>query len=278
MNLKFIKILVLFVLVVGTSAIARADTSFPRFRHIDPEAKQAADLPKVPIKLLADEDFAPYSFPGTDGLQKGIAIDLARSACQELQLTCEIVTKPFAELLAALENGEGDLVVTGIKLSGSAIALAEMTRPFFVSTAQFVTKSGSQLKDTDIRTLAGRRIGYVKDTSHGAFVEKYYGRSDLVSFPGETEMLAALKAGSVDLAFGDSMHVSFWLNGEASQSCCSTLGKPFVDRKTFSRGMVFMVNRERQGLRQAFDYALDRLEESGETGKIFARYVPVPLW
>lgn len=260
------------------TSIANGQTSFPRFRHIDPASKLAADLPKTPIRLLADEDFAPYSFPGTDGPQKGIAIDLARAACDELQLTCEIVTRPFAELLTALERGEGDLVVTGVKLSESTIAKAEITRPYYVSSARFATKSGSQLKDNDIRTLAGRRLGYVKDTSHGAFVEKHYSRSDLAPFPNENAMFDALRSGSIDAAFGDTLHLAFWLKGEASQSCCAELGKPFIDRTTFSRGLVFLVSKERQGLRQAFDYALDRLEEGGETAKVFARYVPAPLW
>jgi ABC-type amino acid transport substrate-binding protein len=56
------------------------------------------------------------------------------------------------------------------------------------------------------------------------------------------------------------------------------LGKPFVDRQTYSRNLVFAFAKDRDALREAFDQALDALEEDGLTAAIFTRYVPLPLW
>jgi ABC-type amino acid transport substrate-binding protein len=41
---------------------------------------------------------------------------------------------------------------------------------------------------------------------------------------------------------------------------------------------VFLIRRGDEELRQAFDYALDQLQESGTFARIFARYVPARFW
>lgn len=260
------------------SLAANSSAAQVQFRHVDIGAIAPVETIKNPIKLLTDIDFPPFSFQNPDKTSSGIAVDLAVAACAELKLTCQLIPKPFGELLPALKNHEGDAIITGIRLSSDILKIASATRPYYFSSARFITRTGMTFTQPDARALAGRRIGYVKGTSHAAFLGKYYERSALTPFNDENALLESLRTATIDAAFTDSLHASFWLKGTNAQKCCVNLGESFIDRQTFSRSMSLVISNDQPNLREAFDYALDRMQEKGTTAKIFQRYIPDSLF
>ena len=271
-----------FLLMGVLFSTALAQTSslapFPHFRHVD-AGHIAAATPNVQnLVLLTDNDFAPWSFVAADGALQGISVDLARAACAELSATCEFKAMPFAQLLPTLRQGQGDAIISGLKLDAGLAKDFALTRPYFLTLARFAVRNGSPLELPDIRTLAGRRVGFVKGTAHAVFLDTYYGRSALSPFDNPAEMQEALRTGQIDAAFGDALQLAFWINGQASKSCCAFLGKAFVDRNSFSRSLVFIAKRDERNLRQALDDALDVLETKNITAEIFARYLPASVW
>ena len=267
----------LLLLLIGGFNSLSAETSnnsFPFFRYVDSGAVVPAALPKEPIKFLTDSNFPPFSFQKTDAAMAGISIELAQAACAELKISCLFVAKPFSELLPALKNHEGDAIISGLRLTPEILKQVLATRPYFFSTARFIARIGMPFSEPDVKSLAGRRIGFIKATSHAAFLEKYFERSALVAFDDESALFEALRTGTIDAAFGDSMHMAFWLKGSNARGCCQELGKSFIDRSTFSRNLSLLVNSNQADLREALDFALDRLEEKGVSAKIFAHYLP----
>ena len=268
--------ILLSVVFCGTveSWAANNAANFLLFRHVDPGAIAPLEYPTGTIKLLAEGDYPPFSFQNSDTAIVGISVDIAMAACAEIKMNCQIVVKPFADLLPALKNHEGDVIITGLRLTPEIMNVASATRPYFFSSARFLTRIGMPFTQPDARDLAGRRVGYVKGTSHAAFLLKYYERAALTPFNDENAMLESLRTATIDAAFTDSLHASFWLKGSNARNCCITLGESFVDRASFSRSMSLLVSVDKPNLREALDYAMDRLEEKGITAKIFARYLP----
>jgi polar amino acid transport system substrate-binding protein len=268
--------LALLFMVVGQSFgyAEDAPVSFPKFRHVDIGAAAPQDPVSGTVKLLADADFAPFSFKNGNGALTGISVEIAQAACAELSLTCEIIPLPFTDLLPALSRKDGDAIITGMRNTPDILQNANMTRPYFFSFGRFVARTGTPFENPDARSLAGRRLGFVKATSHQVFLEKYYERSALTPFDSEPALFEALRTGKLDVAFTDSLHASFWIKGQASRGCCKSLGAGFIDRNTFTRGLSFLVRNDRENLREGFDFALDRLEEKNLSSKIFARYLP----
>ncbi len=261
---------VLFICVPAFSAVQ----TFPHFRHVDPLATMPTERVAGPVTLLTDEDFAPFSYKDDKGAITGIAVDMALQACAEVKLTCQLKPMPFADLMPALARGEGDAIISGLRPSAELMKKTIMTRPYFFSFGRFVMRVGMPFETPDIRTLAGRRIGYVNGTSHQAFLEKYYDRSALTPFAGEAELFESLRTGKLDAVFTDSLRAGFWLNGTASRNCCVALGAGFGDEATVTRGLAFFTRQNRELLREYFDFALDRLDENGQATKIFSRYLP----
>jgi polar amino acid transport system substrate-binding protein len=254
------------------------DTTVPKFRHIDPGIRAIQALPKLTMRLLVSADYAPFEFQGSDGLVKGISVDLARAACANLHVTCELVVKPFPELVPALERAEGDLIITPLHLTASALLKLAATRPYYVSSARFVVKTDSRIEKPDRRSFAGLRIGAIRNSAQAAFLKSNFVKFTLQDYDTDADLFAAVQNSDINAAFTDGLHAAFWLKGETAKACCRTLGGPFMDPTTFSHGASFATSKDRQGLVDAFDQALDSLETSGATAEIFTRYVPASLW
>ncbi len=251
---------------------------FPRFRAIDADAPHTSKVPLPTVRLLAETDFAPWSFTLEDGSLAGISVDLARAACTEAGLTCDVLPVPFTNLLPSLIKGDGDVIVSGLRLNHEIINGTALTRPYFRSMARFMIRRGTQIEGADPRSLAGRRVGVVTGTAHEAFLKKFYDKAQLVVQPSESAMYEALRTGALDVAFGDSLHMSFWMNSDGARKCCMNLGGAVLDSDSFSRPLVYVARKDKAAIRDRLDEALDQLEDKGTTGEIFRHYLPAPIW
>lgn len=249
----------------------------PLFRTVEEQAR-----PKLPdnlsVRLIADADFAPYSFRSRTGSPAGISVEIAIAACEQARLACTVEVRPFAEILPALERGEADVAVTGPRLDEKTLSAARMTRPYFRIMGRFAVANASTLEVASVGNLAGRRLGVVKDTVHARWLAAYYDSARITPYDDLAKAGAALKAGEVDVIFGDNLQVIYWVAGETAADCCRLLDGAFSDFDYFSRNLSFLVRRDRPELAQALDYGLDKAQAAGSTAKILRTYVPLDPW
>ena len=273
---------VFFLLVVKSEVAYTQETAAraydpPLFRAVE-DAPRPEIPENLPVRLIADADFAPYSFLTSTGAPAGLAVELAIAACERARLRCTVEARPYGDILGALERGEADVAVTGPRLDPQTLTAAEMTRPFFRIMARFAVTAGNELQKADPEALSGSRIGVVKDTVHARWLETYYAGSTLEPYDSLAAAGEALKAGEIDAIFGDNLQTIYWVAGEAAAQCCRLLGGTYSDFDFFSRNLAFLVRPGTAGLRAAFDYGLDQAQSSGATAKIIRSYVPLSPW
>jgi len=270
----YFQIPVLFLVVFTGPVQAKEAVAFPHFRQVDKEqAKPELTLPGK-IILLADEDFAPFSFKALDGKSAGIALQLALSSCGMLKIACDVKFLPYASLVQALASKQGDVIVGGPSTTSLTGQAFRTTRPYYLSFSRFIKRSGVNFAGADAKSLAGRRLGVVQGTAQEQFLKKNFSRSSLITFDNKAILFETLRTGGVDLAFADSTLSAFWLKGESARDCCVAFGGAFMDRATITRSLVMVMRPEDQTLQSAFDYALDQLQENGSTAKVFQTYLP----
>ena len=267
----------LLPLVAHTQEVSPSGYEPPQFRTLVETSAPA--LPDgTEVRLIADADFAPFSFISASGAPAGLSIELSLAACTELKIRCTVTALPFDAVIPALQSGEGDVVVTGPRLTEETLRATAMTRPYFRIMGRFAVQSGSALKAADFGSLTGRRIGVVKDTLHAQWLEAYYGRSDIIPFEDGKAAGEALRTGGIDTLFGDNLAMIYWVSGQVAANCCRVLDGAFSDFDHFSRNLAFLVRRDRPDLRAAFDYGLDMAQKNGTTAKIIKAYVPLSPW
>jgi polar amino acid transport system substrate-binding protein len=266
-------VLLSLVVVLPIFANAAEPISFPHFRHVDRTLESTAPAEASVLTLLADEDFAPFSFKTADGKMTGVSVQLALAACAELKVKCQVKALSFSGLLPALEQKLGDVIVGGPILRAADLGKFEQTRPYFFAMSEFISRTGSGFLNTDAKRIAGHRLGFTKGSAQETFLRKYYDRSILVDFSDEQTLFEALRTGSLDVAFVDAQHAGFWLKGSDARNCCTVLGEPYFDRASFSHPLAFIMKIDRVDLRDSFDHALDLLQDRGTSSTFFATYL-----
>jgi polar amino acid transport system substrate-binding protein len=264
--------------VIAVRAEDTAPYDVPLYRHVEELKKPPPAEGLSTIRLLTDEDFPPYSYRDANGGVTGLNVELALGVCSELALACEIVAKPWAQLRPALDSGEGNAIISGMRLTAESAEGLDTTRAFFRAAGRFAVRHDSEIGEVTPNQLAGRKIGAVEGSGHAAWLKRYFPKSEIVTFAATAEARAGLKNGKTDLLFADGVDLVFWLNGEDSAKCCKLVPGAFVDSNYFSNAMFYVVRRGDTPLRRLLDHGLDRMQTSGRFAEIFRRYVPASPW
>lgn len=268
----------LAITAAGPARTQEPDYGVPHFRHAEALGKPPKFDKTRRLVLLADDDFAPFSYRDADGQLRGLAIDTARAACTEMALNCEFRAAAWETLTQALTSGPADAAISGLRTTETVLETLEPTRPFYRALARFAVRKDNPLKHPDLASLAGKRIGAVAASAHAAWLKTYFREVEIVQFGDLAAAEDALRRGDIDALFADALQLVFWTSGPTSQNCCRLADGAFVDQDYFSRGFSFFVKRGDRELKAAFDYALDQLQTKGEFAKIFRLYVPASPW
>jgi polar amino acid transport system substrate-binding protein len=227
------------------------------------------------IRFLTDLDYPPFDYAGPDGNPAGFNVDLARLICDEIKVACTIQARPFATLLDALNDNQGDAVIASIAATPDTRKRADFSDPYYRTPARFAARIDSPIGDVLPELVAGKKIAVVAGTSHEAYLKQMFTQADIHSYPNADAARAALKEGQVDLLFGDGIALSFWLNGTSSGGCCAFRGGPFLDDRFFGEGVGIAVKRGNALLRQAFNWSLFQIWEKGSFTDLWLRYFPI---
>jgi polar amino acid transport system substrate-binding protein len=243
----------------------------------DPRRRpERPDLSRISgIRFLTEFDYPPFDYAGADGQPAGFNVDLARLICEEIKVTCTIQARRFDTLIDALNGNGGDAVIASLAVTPEMRLRVDFSDPYYRTPARFVSRKDVEIDAVRPTDLEGRRVAVVAGTSHEAYLRALFTEAELHPYPTSEEARAALRRGEVDLLFGDGIALAFWLNGTDSAGCCVFRGGPYIESRFFGEGVGIAVRRGNDLLRQAFNWALFRLWESGKFTDLWLRYFPI---
>jgi polar amino acid transport system substrate-binding protein len=227
------------------------------------------------IRFTTTDDFPPFSFLGPDGQPTKFNVNLARAIYIELTVPYSIQVRPFDGLIDTITAGQVDAAIAGIAITPETRAKLEFSDVYLRPAARFAVKSADRDRTISPAALNGRRVGVVKGSAHEAYLAAFFPLAEPVGFDKAAEAEAALKAGTVDLVFGDGGQLAFWLQSAAADTCCAFAGGPYLEPRYFGQGFAIALPPGRDDLRHAVDWALDSLYDKGIFADIYLRYFPV---
>lgn len=274
--LLLLGLLALAVLPISRTRAADASVAGP-YGLWDPHRRpEKPDLRSIrQIRFLTEDDYPPFDFQGSSGTLEGFNVDLARAICRQLKVPCTIQARRWDTIVAALEEGQADVIAASLVPTAEARERLLFSRPYYLRPARFAVRRQAPPPPLTPQSLTGQRIGVVAGTAHEAYAKAYLTTARLTPFPTDAALRAALKNGEVDLIFGDGIGLALWLNGTEAQGCCTFAGSPFLDSHFFGDGIGMAMRREDNDLRQAIDYALFQIWEQGVYADIARRWFPI---
>lgn len=273
-------VIAMAVTMADEASMAQTAKTFAmaRFRHADTSLSEADIKAIKKIRFIADEDFAPFSYRNGKGQLTGFSVALVDAMCKDMRIACEFQIVPFDKAVKALAEGKADAILSGIRRTPQAYEKLAFTRPYLHAMARFAVQIANPIGTPDARLLAGKRVGVIAGSVHEAFLKAYFKRAVVRPFIKAQEARDALRTGIVDALFGDAVQLMFWIASEDARTCCRLAAGAFMSRQFFTNDLTIAIRHDDRKLKRALDYGLDRMQESGLTGRIFRRFFPQSPW
>lgn len=229
------------------------------------------------IQFLATDSYPPFVFRDPQGRLTGFNVDLARALCQELGSSCALRIKDFDVLLPALQEDEGDAIISGLSRGLPVTRQLNFTEDYLKLPARFVIRE-ADIETFDEQDLAGKTIAVEAGSRFEAFANRFWPEADVEAFETAAEAREAVKADDVDAHFGDGLSLSFWLPSEAAANCCAFAGGPWLEAGYFDQGMAIATRPNDPERAAALNYALRQLYQKGIYQELYLRYFPLSFY
>lgn len=246
----------------------------------DPNARlPKPDFDKVrSIRFLTTDDYPPFHFARPDGTAAGFDVDLARAICADLKIACTIQARRFDTLIAQIREKNDDALIAAIADTPETRKDLAFTAPYYTTPARFVVKTGGDMSAPTPEALHGHTVGVETGTAHEAYLKAFFPDTKRVTFPDQSALHDALKAGKVEAIFADGISLALWLNSTGANNCCEFRGGPFTESRFFGSGVSMAVDKDNAALRQALDYELAKLTADGTYADLYLKYFPISFY
>ncbi len=224
----------------GTPSGSTAPTATPAPASPTPMESVSADQLVLPGKLVicSDIPYPPQEFFDAQGNPVGSDIEIGQTIAQRLGLTPDIQNSVFDTIIAALQGGKCDIIISAQNITTDRVKQVDMI-PYFQAGQSFVVAAGNPegIKVQD--DLCGKNIAaetgttevdYLNGTGDykgqglsAACVAKGKAKITVTSFAKDSDALLALQTSKVDAYFADSPVAGYYAVQHADQFALSGL-------------------------------------------------------
>lgn len=217
-----------------------------------------SDVPYPPF-----EDFdktAPTGFKGFD-------VDIVEAIAEQLDLKVTIKDSSFDALQSglALNSNQCDMAASAMTITPEREEKIGFSDGYYSSEQSLLVPTDSSI--ASISDLDGVKVGVQKGTTGESYANENASGADIVVFPSDGEMYAAIKAGQIDAILQDlPVNLDHQNDPKASGQ--------FKVVETYDTGEEYglAMRKTNTALIDAVDEALGALKDSGDYQKIYDTY------
>lgn len=222
----------------------------------------------------------PYAYLGTDGQVTGANIDILKAVLARLGITqLDTPISDFGSLVPGLVAKRFDLIGAGLFINPQRCKVIGYSNPVTRSGGAFIVKAGNPLKLHSLKDVAhnGKALLATQPGSNQVQEAKDSGiaSANVVLFEKDTEALAALEAGRVDVVYFPDAEIISLLKKASGPAVERAL--PF-EQILDAQGQpkwnyhAYGLPKDDPEFIQAFNEQLAALRASGELLKILRNY------
>lgn len=211
--------------------------------------------------VLANEGgFPPYNMTKADGSLEGFDIDIGTTICAAIKANCSWITNEWSGIIPALQAKKLDVIIGGMGITEERKKTVLFSQPYSRTYSFFGTVKGKEI-DVTPEALAGKTIGVQQGTTNAAYIESHFPKASLQLYPSMDALIADLRIGRIDVAFGD---VEPFTVKEGGDSALVKVGEPHA----VSEGIGMAFRPEDAALRDEFNAALAQMKKDGTWRKL----------
>jgi polar amino acid transport system substrate-binding protein len=190
-------------------SIALLAATFGLGFHGQAEAQNAPVLDRVlengELRVGMSGNQPPFNVRSRGGSLIGIEVDLATVLAASMGVELNIVTKPFGQLLPALNSGEVDVVMSGMAITPQRSRNVSFVGPTMFSGKSILTKSTTlaAVEEAEEINRANVRLAALAGSTSQQFVEQAIPEAQLTTVSDYDEAVELLRSDQVDALVAD---------------------------------------------------------------------------
>lgn len=237
-------------------------------------ARLAAVLASGELRVGTAANLPPLNMQDREGRVRGFEADLVELLADAMQLEVRYVVRPFAELLPALEQGEVDLVISGMTITPERNARVAFAGPYFISGTSMLTREGTfeQVESSEELDDPARTFAALESSTSELFVREALPQAKRVTTPDYESAVKLLIDGKVDAVVADHLacKLALWRNPTAG---LTTLRTPFT-----TEPLGIALPADDALLLNLVQNYLNTLRETGQLAQLKARWLADGSW
>ena len=153
--------------------------------------------------------YRPFAYETPTKEIVGYDIDISRAVAQKAGLQIKIVNTPWTGIFAALNNGDVDLVISGVTINDKRKQSYDFTAPYFEARQLIAVNKDSTVKN--LKDLSGKKVAVVTGSTADDIASREFGKTnpDIRRFESTPVIISELANGGVDAAIGDNGVIAF---------------------------------------------------------------------
>ena len=172
-----------------------------------PETKEQTPLEKIKEKgtliLGTSADYPPYEFHasinGNDEIV-GFDIEIGKEIAKDLGVELVIKDMKFDGLLAALDQGNIDIVIAGMSPTPERAENVDFSQIYYQSMQTVVIRAEDKDVLTSAESLIGKKIGVQKGAIQETIASEQFPGASPVALGKITDLILSLNSGRIDSA------------------------------------------------------------------------------
>ena len=209
--------------------------------------------------------YRPFAYETPSKEIVGYDVDIIKAVAQKAGLKIKIVNTPWTGIFAALNNGDVDLVISGVTINDKRKQSYDFTAPYFEARQLIAVHQASNVKS--LKDLAGKKVGVVTGSAGDDIASREFGKTntDIRRFESTPVVISELVGSGVDAAIGDNGVVAFRVQ-EHKQ--LKTVSDPNFPKEYF--GIV--VKQGNKALRDKLNTGLAAVKADGSYAQIYKKW------
>ena len=230
-------------------------------------ASPAANTGKV-YRVASNAEFAPFESLDSKGDVEGFDVDLMNAMAKEGNFKIEFKHQPWDSLFPALNNGDADVVMSGVTITDDRKQSMDFSDPYFEITQVVLVPKGKKISSSDdLKNM--NKVGVVTGYTGDFSVSKLLGSDNpkISRFETVPLIIKELENGGLDSVVSDSAVIANYVKNNP------TKGLDFITLPDFSvENYGIAVRKGDEAAVKMLNDALKKVRESGEYDKIYAKY------
>jgi polar amino acid transport system substrate-binding protein len=222
----------------------------------------------------------PYAYIGTDGKVTGANIEILQAILAPLGISkIETPITEFGSLVPGLAAGRFDLIGAGLFINTARCKVIGYSNPVTRSGGAFIVKAGNPLNLHSLKDVAANSKARLATQPGSNQVQEAkdsgIATGNVVLFDKDTEALAALEAGRVDVVYFPDAEIIGLVkkaNSPAIERALPFNQIPDAEGKPTWNYHAYGLPKNDPEFTQAFNEQLAKLRASGELLKILQKY------